>query len=156
MCAISPTSGTNTGPGHPCILCVDDSQEILLICQTVLEADGYQVFTAASAAAALELLRTHPIDAVVIDNVMPGMSGIALAQEIKRVSSDVPVILFSSLERPDEISPFHRFLFIQRTRASGPAQADSSAPAQISCIAILSRTFNLQKSPEHVNAPGCA
>jgi len=85
---------------------VDDSQEILLICQTVLEADGYQVFTAASAAAALELLGTHPIDAVVLDNVMPGTSGIALAKEIKRVYSEVPVVLFSSLERPDEAVPF--------------------------------------------------
>ena len=94
------------GPGHPSILCVDDSQEILLICQTVLEADGYQVFTADSAAAALELMHTHAFSAIVIDNVMPGMSGIALAQEIKRVSSDLPVILFSSLEQPDEIAPF--------------------------------------------------
>lgn len=87
-------------------MCVDDSQEILLICRTVLEADGYQVFTAVSAAAALELLSSHPIDAVVIDNVMPGTSGITLAKEIKRVSSEVPVILFSSLERPDEAVPF--------------------------------------------------
>jgi CheY-like chemotaxis protein len=85
---------------------VDDSQEILLICQTVLEADGYQVFTSTSPAAALELLREHPMDAVVIDNVMPGMNGIVLAKEIKRVSSDVPVVLFSSLERPDEVVPF--------------------------------------------------
>ncbi|MGB9122851.1 MAG: response regulator [Candidatus Angelobacter sp.] len=94
------------GPWHPSILCVDDSNEILLICQTVLEADGYQVYTAGSAAAALHLLRTHPIDAVVLDNVMPGMSGIALAQEIRRLSSSVPVILYSSLERPDEAAPF--------------------------------------------------
>lgn len=106
MCAISPTSVTRTGPGHPSILCVDDSQEILLICQTVLEADGYQVFTSTSPAAALELLNTHPVDAVVIDNVMPGMSGIALAQEIKRISSGMPVVLYSSLERPDEVAPF--------------------------------------------------
>ena len=106
VCAISPTSGTNIDPRHPCILCVDDSEEILLICQTVLEADGYHVITAGSGQAALELLNTHPIDAVVIDNVMPGMSGIALAQEIKRVASDVPVVLYSSLERPDEIVPF--------------------------------------------------
>ncbi|MBZ5491146.1 MAG: response regulator [Acidobacteriia bacterium] len=84
---------------------MDDSNEILLICQTVLEADGYQVFTAGSAAAALHLLRTHLVDAVVLDNVMPGMSGIALAQEIKRVSPDIPVILYSSLERPDEAVP---------------------------------------------------
>lgn len=105
MCAISTTSGTNTGPALRSILCVDDSNEILLICQTVLEADGYQVFTAGSAAAALHLLRTHLVDAVVLDNVMPGMSGIALAHEIKRVSPDVPVILYSSLERPDEAIP---------------------------------------------------
>lgn len=106
MCAISPTSGPNPVPGPRSILCVDDSQEILLICKTVLEADGYQVFTAASAAAALEFLNMHPIDAVVLDNVMPGMSGITLAKEIKRVSAEVPVILFSSLERPDEAVPF--------------------------------------------------
>lgn len=106
MCAISPTSVTNMGPGHPSILCVDDSEEILLICQTVLEAGGYRVFTAASAPAALKLLQMHPVAAAVIDNMMPGMSGITLAQEIKRVASDVRVILFSSLERPDESVPF--------------------------------------------------
>ncbi len=105
MCAISPTTSPNPVPGPPSILCVDDSQEIQLICRTVLEADGYQVFTAGSAATALELLQTHPIHAVVLDNMMPGMSGIALAKEIKR-SSDMPVILFSSLERPDEAVPF--------------------------------------------------
>lgn len=106
VCATSPTSVTRTGPGHPSILCVDDSQEILLICRTVLEADGYQVFTSTSPAAALDLLRDHPMDAVVIDNVMPGMNGIVLAQEIKRLSAEVPVILFSSLERPDEADSF--------------------------------------------------
>jgi CheY-like chemotaxis protein len=106
VCAIAPTAVTKTGPGRPCILCVDDSEEIRLICQTVLEADGCQVITAESGAAALKLLRTGSIDAVVIDNVMPGMSGIVLAQEIKRVSPGLPVILFSSVERPDEIVPF--------------------------------------------------
>ena len=94
------------GPGHPCILCVDDSQEFLLICQTALEADGFQVLTAESGPAALELMQTHAFSAIVIDNVMPGMSGITLAREIKQNSPGVPVILFSSLEQPDEIVPF--------------------------------------------------
>jgi CheY-like chemotaxis protein len=106
VCAISPTTETNTVPANPSILCVDDSQDILLICQTVLEADGYKVFTATSAPAALKLLSARHINAVVVDNVMPGMSGIALAKEIKKIYSDVPVILFSSLERPDEAVPF--------------------------------------------------
>jgi len=91
---------------RPSILCVDDSQDILLICRTVLESGGYQVFTAANGAEALEMLKNYPVDAAVIDNVMPGMSGADLAREIKRFAANVPVIMFSSSERPAEVVPF--------------------------------------------------
>ena len=88
------------------VLCVDDSEDILLICRTVLESGGYQVFTAASGADALEMLKKHSMDAAVIDSVMPGMSGTDLAREIKRFDANVPVIMFSSSERPVEVVPF--------------------------------------------------
>jgi CheY-like chemotaxis protein len=80
---------------------VDDSEEILLICRTVLESGGYQVLTAANGPEALRLLQSHSVDAAVIDSVMPGMCGHDLAREIKRVAN-VPVIMFSSSERPHE------------------------------------------------------
>ncbi|HET8892381.1 MAG TPA: response regulator [Candidatus Angelobacter sp.] len=83
---------------------MDDSEDILLICRTVLESGGYQVLTAANGVEALRLLQTHPVDAVVIDGVMPGMSGQELAREIKRVAANVPVIMFSSSDRPAETS----------------------------------------------------
>jgi DNA-binding response OmpR family regulator len=85
---------------------VDDSEDILLICRTILESSGYQVFTATSGQKALELLQAHCVDAAVIDYLMPGMSGIELAREIKRLSAGVRVIMFSSLERPDGGAPF--------------------------------------------------
>jgi CheY-like chemotaxis protein len=106
VCATSPTSLPKLGQPRPSILCVDDSQEILEICQTILEADGYQVFTSSSGAGALELLQLHSVDAAVIDNIMPGMSGIQLAREIKSNASDVLVVMYSGTLRGDESFPF--------------------------------------------------
>lgn len=104
VCATSHTTAANPAQVRPSILCVDDSEDILLICRTVLESGGYQVLTAANGVEALRLLQTHPVDAAVIDGVMPGMSGQELAREIKRVAANVPVIMFSSSERPAEAS----------------------------------------------------
>jgi CheY-like chemotaxis protein len=104
VCAISPTTVANMGQPRSSVLCVDDSEEILLICRTVLESGGYQVFTASSGPEALRLLQNHSVDAAVIDSVMPGMCGHDLAREIKRVA-DVPVIMFSSSEHPGETLP---------------------------------------------------
>jgi two-component system, OmpR family, alkaline phosphatase synthesis response regulator PhoP len=106
VCATSPTEATRIGQLPSSILCVDDSEEILLICRTMLEAGGYQVFTANSGQKALELLHRHAIDAAVIDNLMPGMSGLELAREIKRLGNGIPVIMFSSTGQPDESFPF--------------------------------------------------
>ena len=86
---------------------------------------------------ALELLETAPDRRSVLDNVMPEMSGLELAKEIKRTVSSIPVILFSSTGQPDEAGPFIDVLFIQRTRASGPAEPSGHAPAEIACAAIF-------------------
>ena len=105
VCSISLTTVANMGQPRPSVLCVDDSEEILLICRTVLESGGYQVLTAANGPEALRLLQSHSVDAAVIDSVMPGMGGHDLAREIKRVAN-VPVIMFSSSERPLELVEF--------------------------------------------------
>ena len=93
-CALSPTSEI-TRPAGPAVLCVDDSENMLIICRTMLEASGYEVFTARDGKAGLELLRQHSIDVAVIDNQMPGMTGTELAREIKRERKSVPVLMFS-------------------------------------------------------------
>lgn len=72
----------------------------------MLEAGGYRVFTANSGQQALELLRLHSVNAAVIDNLMPGMSGLELAREIKHTAANIRVIMFSSTGQPDESFPF--------------------------------------------------
>src|SRR5687768_5360215 len=65
-------------PGHvahvsapPRILIVDDTPENVLLLSNVLEAQGYEVVTASSGAAALELIAAGRHDLVLLDVVMP-------------------------------------------------------------------------------------
>jgi DNA-binding NtrC family response regulator len=106
VCATSPISTPKLAQARARILCADDSEEILEICRIILEADGYQVFTAGSAAEALEFLKLHSVDAAVIDNIMPGMNGVDLAREIKSYAPGVLVVMYSGTLRADESLPF--------------------------------------------------
>ncbi len=106
MCAISPISISKAPQFRPSILCVDDSQEILEICQTILEAHGYLVFTASNGAEALELLQLHSMDAAVLDNIMPGMNGLDLAHQIKSSTPGILVVMYSGTLRNNESIPF--------------------------------------------------
>lgn len=106
MCTTSPISISKPGRPRPSILCVDDSLEILEICQTILEASGYLVSTASSGAEALALLQLHSPDAAVLDNIMPGMDGLDLARQIKSSAPDVLVVMYSGTLRNDESIPF--------------------------------------------------
>lgn len=57
------------------ILCVDDEPNILSSLHRLFRSHGYQVFTAQSAKAGLELLETEPMDLVISDMRMPEMNG---------------------------------------------------------------------------------
>ncbi len=117
MCSV-PISDRDRANHKAAILCVDDSQNILLICRTILEASGYEVFTASSGKEGLETLRQHAIDAAVIDNRMPGMTGTELAQEIKRAYKNLPILMFSdSATEPTPLESIDLFL----DKKSGPS-----------------------------------
>jgi CheY-like chemotaxis protein len=106
VCAISLIPASRQGQVQSTILCADGSPEILEICQTMLEAEGYQVLTVSSGAAALDSLKLHLIAAVVIDDTMPDMSGIDLAREIKRSTEDVIVVMYCGALHEEERFPF--------------------------------------------------
>lgn len=65
------------------ILVVDDEEGLLNLQQDYLEAAGFMCFTASSGRAALQVLAGEAIDLVVIDVLMPGMSGLELFQQVK-------------------------------------------------------------------------
>jgi len=106
VCAIAPTTIPKPGQIRRSILCVDDSQEMLEICQSILNAAGYQVFTASCGEEALELLERRSVDCCVVDNAMPGMSGIDLARRIKSFAAGVLVVIYSGTLSGNESFPF--------------------------------------------------
>lgn len=106
MCAIAPTTIPKPGQVQRSVLCVDDSQDMLEICESILKACGYQVFTARCGKEALELLERQPVDCCVVDNAMPGMSGIDLARRIKSSAAGVLVVIYSGTLSGNESFPF--------------------------------------------------
>jgi two-component system response regulator PilR (NtrC family) len=83
------------------ILIVDDEEIMREILEALLAREGYQVRMAASAEAGLELAKTTTFDAAIVDVMMPGMDGIQLLQELKKLDEELPVLMitaFASVE----------------------------------------------------------
>ncbi|MDP1889475.1 MAG: response regulator [Gemmatimonadaceae bacterium] len=75
------------------ILCVDDDAFMRRAFGTALRNRGFTPRLAESAGAAMEILRTEPVDIVLTDQQMPGMSGLDLMQKMREEGFNTPVIL---------------------------------------------------------------
>ncbi len=83
------------------ILLIDDEHEILELNRKYLLSKNYNVFTADCHSQALACLRENPIDCIVLDVLMPDVSGFDLCQEIKKIS-DIPVIFLSCKDHEED------------------------------------------------------
>src|ERR1041385_9186511 len=83
------------------ILIIDDEEIMREILETLLSREGYSVRSAASGVEGLELARSVPFDAAIVDVMMPGMDGMTLLDELKKLDDDLPVMMitaFASVE----------------------------------------------------------
>jgi DNA-binding NtrC family response regulator len=83
------------------ILVIDDEEIMREILETLLTREGYSVRLATSAEEGLELAKSVPFDAAIVDLMLPGMDGIAALEELKRVNDEMPVVMitaFASVE----------------------------------------------------------
>ncbi len=78
------------------ILCIDDHWNGLIGRKMFLENNGYQVLEATGGDEGMRLFRTYSVDAVVIDYQMPGMNGDVVAGMMKRLKSNIPIVMLSS------------------------------------------------------------
>ena len=79
---------------------VDDEDHIRTLLRKELEAEGYTVREAANGMDALQLVQQDPPDLVILDILMPGISGFAVAAALKRnpETMGLPVVIFSIVE----------------------------------------------------------
>ena len=83
------------------ILVIDDEEIMREILDALLTREGYHVRLAASGEEGLELARSEPFDAAIVDVMMPGLDGIATLQELRKLDDDLPVLMitaFASVE----------------------------------------------------------
>lgn len=81
----------------PNILVVDDSISVRKALERILEPHGHVVTVAASAEEALDKLDGATPDLIVSDVVMPGLDGYALAEEVRRGTPGMPLLLISGI-----------------------------------------------------------
>jgi two-component system OmpR family response regulator len=130
----------------PSILVVEDEEHLAIGIKFNLEAEGFTVTTVGDGQAALDLLAaaTPPIDLVVLDLMLPGMSGYAVCEALRSEDNDVPVVMLTArtlvedrirgfnagtdvyLQKPfdlDELISIVRNLLARRGRAPRPTTA---------------------------------
>ena len=78
------------------VLVVDDEPAILRFLRASLESHGYIVSTAAGARAALDMIRKHTADLVVLDLGLPDMDGLDVVRQIRDDGETLPIIILSS------------------------------------------------------------
>ena len=77
------------------LLLVDDEANVLSALKRLLRRDGYQILVAGDGAQGLAVLRDHPVDIIVSDQRMPGMSGVEFLRQAKTLYPDTIRIVLS-------------------------------------------------------------
>ncbi len=74
---------------------VDDVDDNRALCSRWFRKHGFEVLTAQDGPSALQLLALHPIDLVILDVTMPGMSGVEVLRELRKTRNptELPVIM---------------------------------------------------------------
>ncbi|PYR74126.1 MAG: hypothetical protein DMF86_19010, partial [Acidobacteria bacterium] len=83
------------------VLVVDDEEIMREILEALLTREDYDVRLATTAQEGLDLARSMPFDAAIVDVMLPGMDGITALDEFKKIDDDLPVLMitaFASVE----------------------------------------------------------
>jgi two-component system response regulator MprA len=81
------------------LLVADDSETVLLMLQRRLEMEGYEVITATDGFQALERLEdanSGKPDVILLDAMMPNMSGTEVLEKLRDAGSTIPVLMISA------------------------------------------------------------
>ena len=80
------------------VLVVDDEPDVLLLCRLNLQQRGHELLEASTGSVALELARERHPDVIVLDLMLPGMTGYEVLETLKgdEQTSDIPVLVLTA------------------------------------------------------------
>jgi CheY-like chemotaxis protein len=89
---------------QPLVMVVEDNEDNLLLMSYVVESIGCKLISQNSGLSAISLAQQHQPDLIILDILMPGISGIDLIQILRKesVTSMIPVIAVTALSGIEE------------------------------------------------------
>ena len=85
------------------ILIVDDQFGIRILLNEVFQKEGYNTFQAANGLQALDIVKKHDPDLVLLDMKIPGMDGLEILKRMKVIDQDIRVIIMTAYGELDMI-----------------------------------------------------
>lgn len=82
------------------ILVADDNRGFAELVRATLEEEGYEVVTASTGLAAVACVEKHDIGLALLDVLMPGISGDAVAERLKQIDPTLEVLLMTASDEP--------------------------------------------------------
>ena len=93
------TSAANPIPPHglkQTILVVDDNRGVLEFLLLLLSKHGLSVIGTSSGSECLNIVKSQPIDLVILDVMMPVMDGLEVCHQLKKLKAAIPIILLTA------------------------------------------------------------
>ena len=122
------------------ILVVEDNQDVRDLVVQILNSDGFNVFAAVDGENALAILNSNLVDLVLLDVMMPGISGLEVLAEIRTGSNkkirEVPVMMMtakSGIEDIDQALALGANSYIVKPFHKHPKQSPDRNPDYLHC-----------------------
>lgn len=115
------------------VLFIDDEELIWVTARVMLKSLNFQVIMSDSGEDAMGLLEENPVDLVILDMIMPGLSGKKVFNQIHRQYPELPVILSSGFTKEQDI---------QDMKESGLAGFINKPYSKLELVKLMSRVFS--------------
>ncbi len=112
------------------ILVVEDEKRMAALLKRGLTEEGHQVFVANDGVEGYDMARSSEFDVIVLDVMLPGMDGLAIAQRLRSSHNQTPVLMLTARDTPASViagldagaddyltKPFSFDIFLARLRA---------------------------------------
>lgn len=86
------------------ILVIEDETHVMSFIRKGLREEGYDVSVAVDGSTGLEMFRHNRFDLVVLDIMLPGLTGYEVCREMKSIDVSIPILFLTALGTPENIA----------------------------------------------------
>ena len=147
------------------ILVVEDERRMAALLKRGLTEEGHQVFLAHDGPEGYEMARSAEFDVIVLDVMLPGMDGLAIARRLREAQNQTPVLMLTARDTPASViagldagaddyltKPFSFDIFLARVRAVSRRGAIPRAVClQVSDLRLEPSTRRVTRGDQAVN-----